>query len=178
MNAIVVYESMYGNTRDIANEIAAGLGGARVQSPRDAAANAAAPDLLVVGGPTQIHGLATQRSRAAAVNAAQAQFDKSATEEPGLRDWLESLEHSTGVLAAAFDTRLHGRRLLTGSAARGIARRLRRHGYEVIDVASFVVNGGEGPLAAGELERARAWGEKLAAQLPRAAASTAAEPTS
>lgn len=169
MRAIVVYESMYGNTRDVANAIAAGLGGAPVLSPREAAANAEPAELLVVGGPTHMHGLATKRTRAMAVKAAHAQIEKSAAEEPGLRDWLSALERADGDAAAAFDTRLHGRPLFTGAASRGIARRLRRHGYHVVDVASFVVSGGEGPLEAGELDRARAWGEKLAGAARREA---------
>ena len=51
---------------------------------------------------------------------------------------------------------------MTGVAARGIARRLRRHGYEIVGVESFLVADPEGPLEEGELERARAWGVRLA----------------
>jgi hypothetical protein len=50
---------------------------------------------------------------------------------------------------------------MTGTAARGIARRLRRHGYTIRDTESFLVRDAEGPLEDGELERARAWGEQL-----------------
>jgi len=42
------------------------------------------------------------------------------------------------------------------------ARRLRHHGFDVLATESFLVTGTEGPLKPGELERARAWGEKLA----------------
>ena len=59
MNAIVVYESIYGNTRAIAEAIAEGLGGAPAVSPAELPADAAQADLLVVGGPTHIHGMAT-----------------------------------------------------------------------------------------------------------------------
>jgi hypothetical protein len=56
--------------------------------------------------------------------------------------------------------------MLTGSASHGIARRLRHHGYRVIGVESFVVDGAEGPLAEGELDRAREWAAGLAGALP------------
>jgi nucleoside-diphosphate-sugar epimerase len=52
--------------------------------------------------------------------------------------------------------------MLTGMAARGVARRLRRRGYDVVATESFLVEDAEGPLEDGELERARAWGEELA----------------
>jgi hypothetical protein len=54
---------------------------------------------------------------------------------------------------------------VTGAAARGIARRLRRRGYQVVGDESFLVEDAEGPLADGELERARAWGAELAGLL-------------
>jgi hypothetical protein len=48
-------------------------------------------------------------------------------------------------------------------AARGIAKRLRRRGFETIaEPESFLVEESEGPLAAGEVDRARRWGEALA----------------
>jgi selenocysteine lyase/cysteine desulfurase len=53
-----------------------------------------------------------------------------------------------------------------GQAARGIARRLRRLGIDVIATESFLVEDMEGPLEAGELERARAWGAELGRSLP------------
>jgi dienelactone hydrolase len=56
-------------------------------------------------------------------------------------------------------------------AARGIARRLRRRGYEVIASESFLVEDAEGPLEDGELERARAWGQELAGRLSAAGAA-------
>ena len=85
-----------------------------------------------------------------------------AADGPGLRDWLADLPQVANAQAAAFDTRAHGSPLLTGAASHGIARRLRRHGYTLLETESFVVNGTEGPLAEGELERAREWGGRLA----------------
>jgi hypothetical protein len=126
-------------------------------------------DLLVVGGPTHAHGLATTRSRSAAVHTVEDHdaydVEPDAAEEPGLRSWLADIAPGAGRHAAAFDTRLDKPKLLTGTAAHGIARRLRRHGFDVIATESFLVEGSEGPLEAGELERARAWGAKLAREL-------------
>jgi hypothetical protein len=112
-----------------------------------------------------MHGLAASMSRKQAAQAADEEEDVSvepgAADGPGLRKWL-SERAGGGKPAAAFDTRLDRSPLLTGAAARGIAKRLRRRGYEVIaDPESFLVEDPEGPLAEGELERARAWGESL-----------------
>lgn len=169
MNAIVVYESVYGNTRAIAEAVAEGLGGAKVVPVRDGARYVDEAALLVVGGPTHIHGLATASSRRAALEALSedgaAHLEPGATEEPGLRAWLRDLPQRDKAQAAAFDTRLDRSPWFTGVASRGIAKRLRRHGYEVIGTESFLVEDSEGPLADGELERARAWGAELAQSL-------------
>ena len=121
-------------------------------------------DLLVVGGPTHMHGLTTAMSRKMAASAGKedaAHVEPGASEQPGLREWLRDLE-ARGIKAAAFDTRGDARAALTGSAARGIARRLRRRGCEVIDSQSFLVADAEDPLEDGELDRAREWGASLA----------------
>lgn len=170
MKAVVAYESMYGNTRQIAEAIAAGLGPlgeVEVSSVnRDDGTAAEGGDLVVVGGPTHVHGLATSMSRKAAAQAAEEEGDVTlepgAADGPGLRAWL-SERSGDGRPAAAFDTRLDRSPMLTGAAARGIAKRLRRRGFDVIaDPESFLVEDSEGPLAEGETERAQAWGASLA----------------
>lgn len=169
MKAIVAYESMYGNTRQIAESIAAGLGqlgDVQVVSVNGGDVNDVdASDLLVVGGPTHIHGLATEMSRKGVAKAAEEEGDVSlepgAADGPGLRKWL-SQRSGDGRPAAAFDTRIDRSPIVTGSAARGIAKRLRRRGYAVVaDPESFFVDDTEGPLADGELDRAREWGKSL-----------------
>ena len=71
-----------------------------------------------------------------------------------------------GVATATFDTRLRWPVFLSGSAARGIARALERKGSRLVaPPESFFVNGREGPLAEGELERAGSWAETLALKL-------------
>ena len=167
MNAIVMYESIYGNTRRVAEAIAEGLGGAPVVPVSDADDQVLAEvDLLVAGGPTHMHGMTTSLSRKLAVDGAQedghADVEPSAAEGPGLRGRLARLD-GNGRRAAAFDTRIDRSPALVGSAARGIARRLRHRGYELTaEPESFFVEDAEGPLAEGELDRARSWGQTLA----------------
>jgi hypothetical protein len=110
MKAIVVYESVFGNTHAIAEAVAEGLGGVPVLSVREAVERAGDLDLLVVGGPTHAHGLATDRTRHVAVEHAHegAHVEPDAAEEPGLRSWLGDLHCTTGCRAAAFDTRADG----------------------------------------------------------------------
>lgn len=173
MTMLVVYESVFGNTRQIAEAIADGLGAdTQAVAVQQAQADESLA-LLVVGGPTHMHGLTTRRSRQLATEGAREDrqehhLEALADAEPGLRTWLADLPTGAGRVAAAFDTRAGGPGWLTGAASHGIARRLRLRGYDVIADESFLVAESEGPLAAGELERARAWGTQLAAALPQA----------
>ena len=170
MHALVVYESMYGNTHVVASNIADGLRGSyEVTLVPVAAASAdliAEADLLVVGAPTHIHGLSTASSRQAARKAA-AKPESGLTLDPeagglAIRDWLSGLA-SGHIPAAAFDTRLAGAPVLTGRASRGISRLLRRHGYRLIAVPESFVVTKLNTLVDGESSRARRWGEALAA---------------
>src|SRR5437899_237935 len=113
MRALVVYESMYGNTRAVATAIAEGL---RAFYQVDVApVGAAAPDLvvgadlLVVGGPTHMHGLSRASSRRIAVEAARKpggpDLDPDAQGQ-GVREWLDALANVERSTAASFDTRL------------------------------------------------------------------------
>jgi len=167
MKAVVVYESIYGNTRAIAQAIADGLGGAQVVPVY--AADGLSADLLVVGAPTHVHGIPTTRSRQVAAEAAHEDGDThiepGAIEQPGLRVWLRDLPDGDGRCAATFDTRLDRAPWFTGLASRGIAKRLRRRGYELLGSESFLVEDTEGPLADGELDRARDWGHALVESL-------------
>jgi menaquinone-dependent protoporphyrinogen IX oxidase len=181
MDAIVVYESVYGNTRAVAEAVADGLGGVPVLPVREAARRDGPVDLLVIGGPTHMHGLASTRSRQAAVDEAEEKravhIDPYAMASPGLRSWLRELSPDVVRQAAAFDTRLDKAPWLTGAAARSIARRLHWRGIDVLATESFLVEGSEGPLQAGEVERARAWGAKLAESIRQTTGSpVAADP--
>ena len=185
MRAVVVYESMFGNTHVVAEAIGRGLASAPsavdaadgadvvdvVVVPVDRAGEEVARgvDLLVVGGPTHVHGMTTERTRGAAVGIAHKpdsglELDPDAEGE-GLRDWFESLGEGPG-LSAAFDTRAHGPAIFTGRASRGIERKLRRHGFDVIvEPESFLVSGKVTRLDAGEERRAEDWGRSLARRL-------------
>ncbi len=133
MRVVVVYESMYGNTHLVADAIADGLRSEADVSvlPVDHADAAALADvdLVVVGGPTHVHGMTRASTRKAAAEAAQKPgsglgMDTDAEGE-GLREWFDSIG-SLPRFAAAFDTRMHGPVTFTGRASKGIAKRLRR----------------------------------------------------
>lgn len=173
MQALVVYESMFGNTHTVAERIALGLGDARLVAVGDATAEIVArAELVVVGGPTHVHGMVSNRTQ----DEARQQADKPDSalmldpdaEGPTLRDWFDALALPPGCRAAAFDTRLHGPALLTGRASRGIAKRLERHGATLIAAPeSFFVERDE-HLTAGEADRAQAWGVSLGRSLAAA----------
>ena len=172
MRALVVYESMYGNTHVVAESIARGLragGEAEAEAVpivRATPEALAAADLLVVGGPTHIHGMASERSREAAREAAAKPDSGLAmdpdAEGPGLREWFDGLALPAGRRAAAFDTRMHGPGMVTGRASRGIAKRLRHHGATMVaPPESFLVDK-KNHLDGDEAARAEAWGAGLA----------------
>ena len=170
MRAVVVYESMYGNTHLVADAIGAGLATAfDVSVVPVAQANPAIladADLVVVGGPTHAHGMSRPSTRKAAVKAADQPVSDLKVEPdalgPGLRDWFGSLGRCP-VKAAAFDTRVHGPAALTGRASKGVTHLLREHGFEVVaEPESFLVTK-QDRLEPQETTRAREWGTKLAA---------------
>lgn len=167
MPALVVYESMFGNTHTVAERIARGLGDATLVAVADATAEVvAAADLVVVGGPTHVHGMVSDRTREGARQQAAEPgsgltLDPDA-EGPTLRDWFDGLVLPAGCRAAAFDTRVHGPAPLTGRASRGIAKRLERHGASLVaPPESFFVER-DNHLSDGEADRAEAWGASLA----------------
>jgi hypothetical protein len=106
-----------------------------------------------------VHGLSSLRSRQTAID----QRGGSGEAGIGARNWIEPLPGLDGVSVAVFDTRARKPVLLVGSAAHGMARRLRRRGYRLaVEPESFFVHGTPGPLEEGELERAEEWGRQLA----------------
>ena len=175
MHAVVVYESMFGNTHVIADHIAEGLRSrleTTVVAVQDATDDVVAgADLLVVGGPTHVHGMSSHRSREGAKEIAAKDDDlelEPDAEGPGLRDWFDGLADGRSGHAAAFDTRVHATAILTGQASKGIAKRLRRHGFDLVaEPESFFVDK-ENHLEPDEAERAEAWGRSLAEVLQRA----------
>jgi hypothetical protein len=169
MRAVVVYESMYGNTHTVAEAIAKGLemAGPVVVVPVGEAGRAVleGADLVVIGGPTHAHGMTRASTRQAAVEAAGKPGSGLVLEPEapgeGVREWMASLGEMEGN-AAVFDTRVNWPAALSGRASRGIAKELRRHGFTLVaEPESFLVTK-ENALLPDEEERARAWGARLA----------------
>ncbi len=131
IRALVVYESMWGNTEEIARAVAAGLAERADVQVVDVTEAPAAPgdvDLVVAGGPTHAFSMSRASTRADAVK----QGAPSAVRAIGLREWLTHLPAGAdGPPVATFDTRVEKVRRLPGSAARSAARAVRRHGYRL-----------------------------------------------
>lgn len=157
MKALMVVESQFGNTRSIAEAVAAGLGetaSVEIVDVDDAPATLPEDlDLLLVGGPTHTFTMSHERTRAEA----HAEHGSST----GIREWLDALPETRGLRVATFDTK-QGHTRLSGSAARAAARAGRHHGLDVQESESFYVADKTGPLEEGELDRATAWGRTLA----------------
>ena len=172
MRAVVVYESMYGNTHLIADEIGAGLAQSFdvtvVPVAEADQAVVADADLVVVGGPTHAHGMSRSSTRRGAMDAAGkaagALTVEPGADGPGLREWLDALgKCRPHAKAAAFDTRLAAPAAITGRASKGVGRQLHHHGFELVaEPESFIVTK-ENHLVPEEGNRARMWGTRLAA---------------
>lgn len=167
MKAPVVYESLWGNTAQVARAIAAGLAEraeVRVVDVDDAPSSPGDDVALVVaGGPTHAFSMTRPSTRADAV----ARGALQTTTSRGLREWLDCLPSaSERQKIATFDTRVNAVRHLPGSAAKSASKVARRHGYaRAARPESFYVEDTAGPLLDGELERATAWGRALAASV-------------
>jgi len=173
MKVTIVCESMFGNTRELAEQVGAGLAGAGAEaSVVDVgdvlAADFVGLDLLVVAAPTHALTLSRPESRAEAV----AKGAEPRRALVGVREWLLDIDVYLPAGArrppvAAFDTRVVKARHWPGSAAGRAARELRHSGFEVVDRISFFVDGLTGPLTEGEYDRAQVWGASLPRQLRR-----------
>jgi len=145
MKALVVYDSVYGNTEKIARAIGDAIAG-EVKVLRVGEANPSeleSIDLLVVGAPTQ-GGRAT----------------------PAIREFLDQVSETAvkGIKVAAFDTRISTKMVkIFGYAAGRIASSLKKKGANLIaEPEGFFVEGTKGPLKEGELERAAGWAKGIA----------------
>jgi hypothetical protein len=165
MRALVVYESIFGNTQAVAKAVTEGMSQhmetALVECSLAPTTLPSDIDLLVVGGPTHAFSLSRPSTRESAKEQATGDVVSRGT---GIREWLETLavpgDHTTCV--ATFDTRVRHPHL-PGSAASAALKRLRRLGLRPAAPAkSFWVDGTPGPLAPGQEDDARAWGTELA----------------
>ena len=169
MRALVIYESMYGNTHTVARAIGRGLEPAADVSVLAVnhvdADQIEQADFVVVGGPTHAHGMTRDTTRKAAIGAAhepgsELELDPDAEGED-LRQWFDTVQ-GDGTRAAAFDTRVDISAALSGRASKGISKRLRHRGFvEVLRPESFLVSK-DNVLLAGEEDRAEQWGQELA----------------
>lgn len=169
MRAVIVYESMFGSTRKVADAIARGAGkygevvvvGVHQATPEVIEA----ADFLVVGGPTHMHSMSRPASRRMAVDMARKPGSglvlQPDTAGDGLREWLAALE-TVNVECAAFDTKLPGRTLLTGRAGARIDRMLRHHGGRPLRPPHSFIVGKDNTITPDELSRAEQWGGELA----------------
>lgn len=82
----IVYESMFGSTRKVAEAIARGLGPrttTRVVRVSEAPDSIVDADLVIIGAPTHAHGLSRPESRAEAAKwAADPERDSSSSPAP------------------------------------------------------------------------------------------------
>ena len=142
MKTLVVYDSLYGNTAQVAAAIGAAVRGeSRVLRVGQAKPSELGSfDLVIVGAPTQ-GGRATEAMRA----------------------FLARVPALDGVKVAVFDTRLRARWVkVFGYAAGKIAESMKTLGATLVtEPEGFIVEGKEGPLVEGELERAAAWAKNL-----------------
>jgi flavodoxin-like protein len=161
MKALVVYESMFGNTEKVARAIADGLRDTFDVTVADVAGmpTAFGMDLLVVGGPTHAFSMSRPSTRE---SAAQRGTVRANAVDVGVREYLACSPLLLGIAAAAFDTKVD-KPFLPGSAAHKAYRQLRRlRSRMVVPAESFLVADTNGPLVAGEEQRARRWGATLA----------------
>jgi flavodoxin len=163
VNAVVVYESHWGNTRAVAEAIAEGIGaGARALNTDEATADVvAAADLVVAGAPVMGFSLPRDGTLKQLAGDTKGPTPPDVS-HPLMRTWLDALQERS-AWGAAFETRIWWTlRGATGS----IESKLARAGYRRLAKAErFVVGGAYGPLREGELERAREWGAELARAL-------------
>jgi len=146
MKAHIVFDSAYGNTKAIAEAIAQDLRpirAAAVSVTDFNPGNLSVGDLLIVGSP--INGWRPT---------------------PKITELLGQLGNGKleGIKAAAYDTRV--RFFIHGDAAKKMTKLLKEGGANIISApAPFYVQGTEGPLRGGELEKAADWVRSLASAL-------------
>lgn len=169
MNALIVYESMFGSTRKIAEAMAESLRSSdiavTVTTAADAAREPAGWDLVIVGAPTHAHSLPRPSSRAeAAAWAIEPQKHLSieaGADGPGVREWLDGIVlPEPRPRFAAFTTRVDMPRIFTGDASVAIQRRLHKQHVDLEAHEDFLVDS-RSALLPGEVQRAKDWVTQL-----------------
>jgi len=157
VRGIVIYDSIFGNTEQVAVAVRSSLsldGGAEVVRVADMTPGLLADaDFIVIGSPT-----------------------RGFRPTDAIVHFLKALPAGAlnGKRAAAFDTRISVDdieqamlRIIVkngGYAAPNIAKRLEKCGARIeAPPEGFFVKGSEGPLKEGEVERAASWAKRIAA---------------
>jgi flavodoxin I len=143
MRDLVIYDSTYGHTAQIAQAIGEAIGAQVLRAGEVSPADLTGFDLLIVGSPT--HG---------------------GHPTPEIDALLKASPALEGISVAAFDTRVASKvgALLFGYAAPRIAKSLEKTGGKpVASPEGFFVLGTKGPLKDGEIERAAAWARGIPA---------------
>jgi hypothetical protein len=165
MNTLIVYESLFGNTRLIAETIAQTLRASGDEVTEASAAEAPADvtgfDLVVIGAPTHAHSLPRPSSRTEGAKWADDPH-KDLTLEPGalqsgVREWLQDVTFSEPKPRfAAYSTRADTPRIFAGDASAAIGRLLGKLDARIATHEAFLVDSGS-RLLPGEQQRAREW---------------------
>jgi flavodoxin len=151
MKALIVYDSVFGNTAKVAQAMAEALQASALPVSQVTTDQLRGLNLLIVGSPT-----------------------RSFRPTPAISKFLKSLskDQLAGIRAATFDTRIWlntidsaAFRFLVdkgGYAANTMASAIKKKGG-TLDVLpeGFLVTGEEGPLKEGELERAAEWARHI-----------------
>jgi flavodoxin len=153
MKALIVYDSVFGNTEKVAQSMAAALQASALPVSQVATDKLRGLDLLIVGSPT-----------------------RSFRPTPAISQFLKALlkNHLAGIQVAAFDTRIWLNTIDSaafrfivdkgGYAASTMAKALTKEGGKLLaPPEGFLVTGEQGPLKEGELERAAAWARRFCA---------------
>lgn len=154
MTALVIFDTAFGNTQQIAEAMAAALRAPCQNVSAVDPASLTQLDLLIVGSPTQAF-----------------------TALPTLKNFLAAIPANAlrGTAVAAFDTRIEFE-TMEQPALRFVAKTFMQHyagkpiadalvakgGHLAADPAGFYVLDREGPLKPGELDRAAHWATALA----------------
>jgi len=158
MQALIVYDSYFGNTEKVAQEIGKSLGSrneVKVCKVKEVTPEQLKGlNILIVGSPTRA-------------------FSPS----PAIKKFLKSIPKNSlnGIGVAAFDTRISEVDIdskilsflvkLFGYAAKPILQKLVKKGGEpAVSPEGFIVKDTEGPLKEAELERAAEWAKKILAR--------------
>jgi flavodoxin len=142
MRSVVIYDSLYGNTKQVAEVMAKELGADIFSVEKIQEIDLAAYEIVVIGSPT--HG---------------------GRPTPAIHSWLNAWTVGAAVKkVVCFDTRMNEKTVswwltllmkLIGYAADKMKAMVISRGAAEVVTAGFLVTDKEGPLAKGELTRAR-----------------------